>query len=370
MIDFGLVWAERQFRPRHQRRGQVVGSGVRRLTAVVPTPSSTPASPGTRRSGMADLGTLLPGPTDTPCHGHQRRPAGRRGTRGYHAFRYTEHARQRRRMVPILGRRSRHDRPEPQAWPISDVGASMTSASWSATRWMPRRDHAARLPVHPIRRAAAAGSFADLGTLGGTYSVGRAINTSGQVVGHSKTTGGAQHAFLYTGTPGVDGHMIDLDAWLDANNPTEGAKWTLTSAAGVTDTGLITGEWQLQRRPRRFDRRHPRLPARRQRLVSTSLPGDYNHDGKVDAADYVVWRKSNGSQSGYNTWRSHFGQSAGSGAALPSVRAAVGRRARAGDDSSFRRRIGCDVRFTFPTFKFAANWTTNQSSASGPPAPR
>ena len=72
------------------------------------------------------------------------------------------------------------------------------------------------------------GAMADLGTLGGTYSVGRAINTSGQVVGHSKTTGGAQHAFLYTGTPGVDGHMIDLDAWLDANNPTEGAKWTLT----------------------------------------------------------------------------------------------------------------------------------------------
>ena len=54
-------------------------------------------------------------------------------------------------------------------------------------------------------------------------------------------------------------------------------------------------------------------------LVSTSLPGDYNHDGKVDAADYVVWRKSNGSQSDYNTWRSHFGQSAGSGAALPSA---------------------------------------------------
>jgi hypothetical protein len=35
--------------------------------------------------------------------------------------------------------------------------------------------------------------------------------------------------------------MIDLDAWLDANDPVEGAKWTLTAARGITDTGLITG---------------------------------------------------------------------------------------------------------------------------------
>src|SRR5262249_8715219 len=45
----------------------------------------------------------------------------------------------------------------------------------------------------------------------------------------------------YTGTPGVNGHMIDLNAWLDANNPTEGAKWILDSAWGINDAGLITG---------------------------------------------------------------------------------------------------------------------------------
>jgi fibronectin-binding autotransporter adhesin len=60
------------------------------------------------------------------------------------------------------------------------------------------------------------------------------------------------------------------------------------------------------------------------------LVGDYNHNGTVDAGDYVVWRKSVG-QSGvglaadgnfnnviddgdYQTWRAHFGQTAGSGA--------------------------------------------------------
>ena len=42
--------------------------------------------------------------------------------------------------------------------------------------------------------------------------------------------------------------------------------------------------------------------------VFLSLPGDFNHDGTVDAADYVVWRKTDGTQAEYNTWRTHFGQ--------------------------------------------------------------
>jgi alpha-tubulin suppressor-like RCC1 family protein/formylglycine-generating enzyme required for sulfatase activity len=49
------------------------------------------------------------------------------------------------------------------------------------------------------------------------------------------------------------------------------------------------------------------------------LPGDFNHDGAVDAADYIAWRKSSGSQDDYNTWRVHFGQTfsfAGSGSGI------------------------------------------------------
>jgi hypothetical protein len=42
--------------------------------------------------------------------------------------------------------------------------------------------------------------------------------------------------------------------------------------------------------------------------ATTSLTGDYNTDGKVDAADYVVWRKNNiNGQQGYNDWRANFG---------------------------------------------------------------
>jgi hypothetical protein len=48
--------------------------------------------------------------------------------------------------------------------------------------------------------------------------------------------------------------------------------------------------------------------------VLSALPGDYNGDGTVDAADYVVWRKVDSTPADYDIWRSHFGQTAGSGA--------------------------------------------------------
>jgi hypothetical protein len=49
-----------------------------------------------------------------------------------------------------------------------------------------------------------------------------------------------------------------------------------------------------------------------------TLPGDYNNDGAVNAADYVVWRNGLGTiyaQTDYDVWRTHFGQTTGSGAA-------------------------------------------------------
>jgi hypothetical protein len=39
------------------------------------------------------------------------------------------------------------------------------------------------------------------------------------------------------------------------------------------------------------------------------IPGDFNDDGTVDAADYVVWRTTNDTQTGYNKWRANFGRS-------------------------------------------------------------
>jgi hypothetical protein len=65
-------------------------------------------------------------------------------------------------------------------------------------------------------------------------------------------------------------------------------------------------------------------------LISDGLPGDYNRDGSVDAADYVVWRKLAG-QTGnlaadgnednvvdskdFDLWQSNFGRTEGLGSA-------------------------------------------------------
>lgn len=45
-----------------------------------------------------------------------------------------------------------------------------------------------------------------------------------------------------------------------------------------------------------------------------AVSGDVNVNGVVDAADYVMWRKTGGTQQQYHTWRTNFGQTAGSGA--------------------------------------------------------
>jgi hypothetical protein len=60
-----------------------------------------------------------------------------------------------------------------------------------------------------------------------------------------------------------------------------------------------------------------------QYLTISYMPGEYNGDGIVDAADYVTWRRGLGTiynAKDYNIWRSHVGQSvsgAGFGAAVP-----------------------------------------------------
>jgi Tol biopolymer transport system component len=82
-------------------------------------------------------------------------------------------------------------------------------------------------------------------------------------------------------------------------------------------------------------------------LAGSSVPGDYNHNGIVDAADYTVWRDSLGKTginlaadgdsnnivdaADYNIWKSNFGQTSGggsgatgsAGASVPEPSAAV-----------------------------------------------
>jgi uncharacterized membrane protein len=57
-------------------------------------------------------------------------------------------------------------------------------------------------------------------------------------------------------------------------------------------------------------------------LVTFGLDGDYNNNGTVDAADYVVWRNELGTtytQADYATWRANFGATPAGATAVASI---------------------------------------------------
>jgi hypothetical protein len=88
---------------------------------------------------------------------------------------------------------------------------------------------------------------------------------------------GTQYMFDWTIEPGANDELL----W-NGRVGWAGGRYELTT---ITDARLIPG-----------------------------LAGDFNQDGSVDAADYVVWRKDLGAtytQNDYNLWRAHFGQTTG-----------------------------------------------------------
>jgi hypothetical protein len=111
------------------------------------------------------------------------------------------------------------------------------------------------------------------------------------------------------------------------------------------------------------------------------LPGDFNHDGNVNAADYVVWRKGLGTiytQNDYGVWRAHFGSSLGpgSGSVLPStgplsaavpepatlILFGIGLVALSGDMALARRRVrqASQTRFAREARRWTVhNWLLN-----------
>jgi hypothetical protein len=96
-------------------------------------------------------------------------------------------------------------------------------------------------------------------------------------------------------------YLAEANGFLGANP----APYTYDDIATLTEDVTRAFEGGT---PTQFAQDHLRIPG---------LPGDFNHDDIVDAADYVVWRKGiavGPTDDNYNLWRANFGQTAGSGA--------------------------------------------------------
>jgi hypothetical protein len=86
----------------------------------------------------------------------------------------------------------------------------------------------------------------------------------------------------------------------------------------IDTTGMFVGQFDLVLNPPSTGPTSFADPGITTSLINGSLsigdlplPGDFNENGIVDTADYVVWRKTNVSQAGYNLWRTNFGRAVG-----------------------------------------------------------
>jgi len=103
-----------------------------------------------------------------------------------------------------------------------------------------------------------------------------------------------------------------LEVSLNGFSPSVNDSFTL-----ITAGKSVVGQFQLLMLPSSFTW-NVAYNASNVVLTVTGIgtPGDFNNDGKVDGADYVVWRKTGGTPQQYQDWRSHFGAGPGSGGSI------------------------------------------------------
>ena len=115
-----------------------------------------------------------------------------------------------------------------------------------------------------------------------------------------------------------------LSVSLDGFTPTAGEEFTILTASSISNHGLALGGPAANLFRLMVDSSSVILQA-----IALGLPGDYNQNGTVDAADYTLWRDNFGSgtslpnddtpgvgQDDYARWKTHFGETAGSAAAV------------------------------------------------------
>jgi autotransporter-associated beta strand protein len=122
---------------------------------------------------------------------------------------------------------------------------------------------------------------------GNTSVQGGTLRTNGHYLADSADlflSSGATLQLNFTGNPDV----ID-SFFINGVEQYQGIWGPIGSGAEFT-TALLTGAGRLQ-------------------VMTGPLAGDFNDDGSIDAADYVLWRKNFGSpftQTDYNNWRKNF----------------------------------------------------------------
>jgi hypothetical protein len=100
-------------------------------------------------------------------------------------------------------------------------------------------------------------------------------------------------------------NMATAYNYLESRNYVSGSYWYQWTDDTTGAWGLVNGAGQ------------PKLSYQEFVARNATLPGDFDGNHVVDAADYIVWRNELGTtytQTDYDLWRSHFGQTSNSSA--------------------------------------------------------
>lgn len=151
----------------------------------------------------------------------------------------------------------------------------------------------------------------DLTNNGGTIAPGHSVGQT-HVAGDLTLTSGALEIELGSAVS-ADSLLIDGDATLGGNlniltlggfTPILGNNWQIIAADNILNQfASITAGYSVQKQGDTLRLYFGPAP-------SVELTGDFNHDGTVDAADYIVWRVGFGTtydQDDYNDWSANFG---------------------------------------------------------------
>jgi fibronectin-binding autotransporter adhesin len=160
--------------------------------------------------------------------------------------------------------------------------------------------------------AIAPGNSAGTLNVGGTVTYGSSAALNVEIGGTSPGIGGYDQLVVGGTLDLTAGGILNVNLINGFTRPAIDTSYTVATATAVT--GLFTtlsfpdANWSVT------------YPGGNSVVITSAGTGDFNHDGFVNAGDYVVWRKtpaSFGGTAGYDTWRKNYGSTVpGSGSSL------------------------------------------------------